>query len=329
MDFVNKYANLINTTLLISIIGLIIHITKSHVAVVQEKYESKIAQKESEISALNERLISANDTILSAEKLADQRLAMTKDDLINTEKWYEREVKRLQNELSILLKQKGLSQDNIFESINSSKVVTEELRNTIKSVLHEISELENSRYYLNSNPVINQEFILEQANAYAVSNQWLEAAHAYGQYLQSNSGDWKIHFLRGVAFANARNGEYTDIAAARSYNEAILLKPENIQNNTKARLYTYRGAISKRLNQLEEAEAFLILAEKLASERYEIYDTKYNLAAVYSMQGKEKEMLDYLNELVGQPEMLNVITHINDYFLNYKNNDEFISVISK
>src|SRR5262249_3948754 len=88
------------------------------------------------------------------------------------------------------------------------------------------------------------------------------------EYAQYRPDDWESCYSRGVAFANARRGKQTDVASLRAYNDAIAFAPRMIDDNLRARLFSYRGAILKRLGRLDENESDLSLASKYATAYY-------------------------------------------------------------
>jgi len=117
------------------------------------------------------------------------------------------------------------------------------------------------------------------------------------QDASTTTDDWEDYFTRGVHFANQREGQTSDMAALRSYNEAIALLREDVEGPRRARLFGYRGAMFKRLGRLDEALSDLLLAEKWAAQDYEIDDVRYNKACVLCMMGRREEALGVLGQL--------------------------------
>jgi Flp pilus assembly protein TadD len=156
----------------------------------------------------------------------------------------------------------------------------------------------------------------------------MEAAKQFDEYIKHRPLDWDVHFSRAVAYANSREGLVTNTATLRSYNEAIALAPPDIDGNLRARLFSYRGGILKRLRRLEEAEADLMIAQKYATDDYETNDIKYNLAGVYALKGDRRKLLETVNQLRSAPQCLVAIhAHLNDYFANFANDKEFLQAI--
>jgi tetratricopeptide (TPR) repeat protein len=129
-------------------------------------------------------------------------------------------------------------------------------------------------------------------------------------------------FLRGVAFVNIRGGSAENLAGLRSYNEAIAFAPEDIEPNTRARLFAYRGAVLKRLGRLEEAESDLLIARRHAILDYEVNDVRYNLSAVYALRGDREPMLAALREITDVRTLASVRFHLHDYYAEFRHDPE-------
>ncbi len=127
--------------------------------------------------------------------------------------------------------------------------------------------------------------------------------------------DWEDYVIQGANLANLRGGQLYDLEALRAYSEAIALIPAELSNNTRARLYTYRGAMFKRLRRLEEAQQDLILAEMWAEEAAEVNDVLYNLASVAALSGKHAEAITLLQKLLARDAgWLSIIENHTEYF---------------
>ena len=168
----------------------------------------------------------------------------------------------------------------------------------------------------------------ELAAGYMAAGEWQKAAAKYLEYLHVTPTDWEAHFARGVALVNTRMGTASDLAALREYNDAIALAGESIDGDVRAKLMTYRGSVLKRLGRLDEAESDLLLGQKLATSVEIVVDNAYNRAAVYAMRGERMKVLDSLRELQKAPDYLALIhSHLNDYFREFSNDKEFISLL--
>lgn len=325
LDVLNQYANLINLALLITIIGWLFALTQIYKENIAEKFEAKLAAKDIEVQSLDERLKLAKEQMEFQKTNSNQQLEFTKNDLEKTEKWYEREISSLQEKLAGTLQKEGITTESLVMNFDT-KALKSELKSVITDVLSEIAEIE-SKIEPNDNPSENPKFYLDLAKGYYLSKEWLEAARNCDKYVEFFPSDWEAHFLRGVSYMNSRNGYSTDLAALHAYHEAIVFIPETAEKGLKARLFAYRGAAAKRLKRLDEAESDLLLAQKYANAEYEIYDIKYNLAAVYAMKGNKEKMLEVIKELEGRPEIMNIHMHLEDYFAMYADDPDFIRMI--
>lgn len=170
--------------------------------------------------------------------------------------------------------------------------------------------------------------ILAMAKGLLAEGKWLEAAAEFERYAGHRPDDWEASYARGVAYANSRAGDSTNLSSVRAYNDAIAYAPPNDGSSFRARLFSYRGAMFKRLNRLEEAEADLGIAERYAKAEYEQEDVAYNLACVYAMQHRRDEMLKQISIVRNSGRCLGGIrAHLQDYFAAYQKDGELLSLI--
>jgi len=140
--------------------------------------------------------------------------------------------------------------------------------------------------------------------------------------------NWEDHFYRAVDLANTRAGSSSDLSALRAYNDAIALTPFELNPNDKARLYSYRAAMFKRLGRLEEALNDLTLAQKWAREKHEIEDAKYNRACVLAMMDRKIEAISLIRDLASDSDKWRaLIRHkTGSYFKNLEEEPEFLEL---
>lgn len=144
---------------------------------------------------------------------------------------------------------------------------------------------------------------------------------------QDADGSWEEHYIRGLNVANARSGSKGNTSALLEYNAAIALVPQSVPRNTVARLYSYRGAMLKRLGRLEEAESDIILALKLATGMHEINDADWNMACIQAMTGRAEDSLVRLRGLVSrEPKWLKTIRSA-PYFRDLHGLPEFQALV--
>jgi hypothetical protein len=87
----------------------------------------------------------------------------------------------------------------------------------------------------------------------------------------------------------------------------------------------------KRLGRLNEAEADLNIARKLATRDYEILDIEYNFACIYALKGEREKLMDAIKSIRKHSNYIGPISaihaHLNDYFASYANDEEFLKAI--
>jgi Flp pilus assembly protein TadD len=180
-----------------------------------------------------------------------------------------------------------------------------------------------------SHPEVSPEAILELAKVRMAQKNWAEAASLFDVCERIRPLDWEGQFARGVSHANARQGFTSDLAALRAYNEAIALMPPELPDYIRARLFTYRGAILKRLRRLDEAEVDLLTAQRLGPSGEDELDLYYNFAGVYALKGRRDEMMWAVSALKDSPRYLVAIrSHLRDYFAAFATDEEFLKSIS-
>jgi Flp pilus assembly protein TadD len=175
---------------------------------------------------------------------------------------------------------------------------------------------------------VDAQTLLQLARGSMATQQWSAAAKYLDEYVALNPNDWEAQFSRGVAHANIKGGEADDLAAVSAYGEAIAHRPADIEANLLARLFDYRGAMSKRLRRFPEAEADLDIAAALATSRYEKQDIAYNLACVYAMTDRPRDALAALRSLAGTKKMDAVRAVTNKYFASLRDDPEFVDLVT-
>ncbi len=202
--------------------------------------------------------------------------------------------------------------------VENIRPIVEELKNTVKSIQRD-NEI---------NSDMDAESLKVLAHGELAVGNWLSAAKILDKYTRYCPYDFEANFSRGVAYANAREGQETNIGALFAYNDAVASMPETIDDNYRARLFTYRGAMLKRMHRFEEAIADFRIAESLPTSEYETNDLMYNLASVYALQNDRKRMMDVVRRIDQKSVILKVIrARLNDYFSKFANDDEFLQLI--
>jgi tetratricopeptide (TPR) repeat protein len=201
----------------------------------------------------------------------------------------------------------------------------EEIRQLLSSLIERVERLDAA----NATPTetVPADALLETAHGLMASREWEAAARYFDRHADLDQTNWQALYSRAVAHANSRSGPGSDTAALRAYNDAIALRPSNIGANLTARLYSYRGAMLKRLGRLDEAEADLHVAETMATEQYERNDIRYNLAGVYAMKGRRSEALQQVRSLRGTDFIGYIKAHRDDYFASLAHDPEFLALL--
>jgi len=267
----------------------------------------------------------------------EERLKGVVDDHTRLKEWSEREKGELRTKLEDarsqvddLLKKEGLDPSALV----AGKRLTEsasELQRTVQALTQEMQGTMLKLSELNGRPdnVSGSNARRTIAMAEMAAGRYGDAAAQYDSLAASGSATWDDHLTRGVAHANARHGRNSDVAALLAYSDAIALAPDDINQNWRARLFTYRAAMLKRLGRLAESENDLSLSVKLANEEYEIQDARYNLACVYAMQGRANEMYTQLEALrESRRFMAGVAAHLDDYFSKFRSDPRLKALLS-
>lgn len=241
-----------------------------------------------------------SDAAKARAEALEERLKGAQDDLQRTEKWNERRVLELTNEvtvyktqLSASLSEAGINLPTLLLGKSTQDLADElndEVRQTITNMLGTLDQLHQA----NRSPQLDDPaWHLELAKGLMATKQWLDAAFHFDKYIPYDSSNWEIQFSRAIAYANSRGGEFANLSALRAISEAINLSgmDKKVDNNRRARMFSYRSTAFKRLGRLDEAEADLTIAEKLADSNYEILDIKYNRACVYAMRCSSHDLI--------------------------------------
>lgn len=201
--------------------------------------------------------------------------------------------------------------------------VANELKGEIKTdlnlLLSILSNLQGKGVSLSAAP---PPALLEAAKGLMAEHRWGEAARYLEEYVISVD-DWQVYWSLGVARGNEHGGASSDLSALRAYGEAIALSPETADPNNMARLFSYKGAMLKRLGRLDEAEFDLLLAKRIATRKFEMVDIAYNLACVYAMMGRKHDALGAIRSLKSLGGIRMVLSHLDDYFNNLKGDVDF------
>jgi len=277
---------------------------------------------------------------IRAEILESQKKSI-QEDLERTEKWHARKIEELTQEMNqykLQLKTSlGDAGINLEALVLGQPVqqLADEIKRTVEETLSDMQGTIKKIYEKkDSVETINPDWYLELAKGFIATGDWEEAAKQFDEYVQYDSSNWEVQFSRAVSHANSNKGYKGALLSLRAYNETIALIPANsdeVDVNIRARLFAYRGAMLKRLNRLDEAEADLNIADKLATRDYEIRDIKYNLACIYALKGDRAKLMEMITSLRSQKNYRRELTaihgHLHDYFARFANDKEFLDLI--
>lgn len=242
-----------------------------------------------------------------------------RDKIVNDETYVK--VNKQSKDVGGNLERIGVDSDSL---VKGTARIDSEAHERLSMLLATMSRLQDQGVSASALP---PDALLNAAKGLMAEKRWADAAQYFDRYVERVDSDWKIQFTRGVAHANARAGAPSNLAALRAYNEAIALTPDDVDQNMRARLYTYRGAIEKRLGRLGPAEHDLLLAQSWATNHYERKDAAYNLACVYAMSGRKTEALQELRNLLELGGLQLINAHLDDYFRSLVDDPEFRRLI--
>jgi Flp pilus assembly protein TadD len=211
-----------------------------------------------------------------------------------------------------------------------ARELKENVQQTLSNMLGTLNQIHETS---SSQKTDNPTWHLELAKGLMATGRWREAASHFEKYVQYDSLNWEIQFSRAISYANSRGGRSTDLSAIRAINEAIILSGEDkdLDNDLRARMFSYRAAAWKRLGRLEEAEADLEVAAKFAERDYEMLDIKYNRACIYAMRGHRQQLIDTVRSMQGHKGYAALYSgmrsHLHDYFAEFADDTEFLTLI--
>jgi hypothetical protein len=325
LDILKEYSSLISAGLSLAALGFLVHIAN----LIRNAAKDKIEVLEARNNAIQKEFE-------AKKELLDKENQIIKYEAERIEKLYSLQIENLRFEidknkeqLKVSFSQADISLETLVSQ--SSEGITEKVKQSLENHISEllvkvekINELKES---------VSPDVYLEMGKGLMAIREWKEAAEQFDKYVGYYPLNWEVQFLKALSYANSRGGKDTNILSLRAYNETIALMPETeeIDENLKARLFSYRGAMLKRLGRIDEAEADLIIAQKLASGNYEIRDIKYNLACVFAARKDKAGLIETIQSLKkhdGYEAQLRAIKwHRQDYFSAFADDEDFLRLI--
>lgn len=221
--------------------------------------------------------------------------------------------------------QAGLSLVDLVQGRTMSSSDIDNIRPLIEEMSESIKSLQDNNENAKS---VDPDSLRVLAQGELGVGNWSIAAKILNEYAKHRPEDFEANFSRGVAYANSRDGVSTDLGALRAYNDAVASMPESLDGNYRARLFTYRGAMLKRMRRFEEAIADFKIAEKTATNEYEQSDLLYNLASTYALMGDRSRMMEIIHGLpIESRVMRNIRARLGDYFKEFSDDKEFLQAI--
>jgi tetratricopeptide (TPR) repeat protein len=277
-----------------------------------------------EISQEREQLIKEQKNLSESKtQVVEKELAYT--DRQNKQLLQEKE--QLQKQLSEALKSEGID-INFLLNNSSLKELTAGFTDKVEHLTRKLEDVQEHIQNNKQHDIIDGEYHLSLGNGFVVNSNWAKATYHLDLAAISYPEDWNLHFTRGVSYANMRGGTNTNIKGIEAYTQAIIHIP-GYENEFKSKIHIYRGALFKRINKLDEAELDVEFGLANTQDRYFIADAKYNLACIYAMQNKREKLFSVLRELKNSNTFKPGLRfHLNDYFLNFKTDKEFLELIT-
>jgi len=234
-----------------------------------------------------------------------------------------KQAKQLANKVQAQMQQAGVDLVGAAEGRNMDAVVVEQLRPLVAALNKSVESIRSTP---DSEEAVHPDALRTLAQGELALGNWVAASAILAEYARQRPEDFEANFSRGVAFANSRQGQPSNVNALRAYNDAVAYMPTQIDPNLRARLFTYRGAMLKRMGRFDEALADFGVARKFATAQYEAHDLVYNLASTYALMHDRERMMATIREAT--PDILEVIrARLDDYFSHFRHDREFLEII--
>ena len=231
------------------------------------------------------------------------------------------EIERQREELKSkakLLKDLNPNFERLVNGLPASEpaYVSENSKRVLNELTHQLQSAEKE--------IIDLDTIREIAQTCLWQGRWADAAKYFDTYVSKRPKDWLAQIYRGVAYDYfSVDSNAAAESALEAYDKALTGAPESICNNWKARLYTYRGAIKKRLHRIKDAKADFEKALQCgAKDDRVVRDVYYNLLCVNAIGGDDRGVATWFSKLMDNArdpkrELALIEKHQNDYFKNY------------
>jgi tetratricopeptide (TPR) repeat protein len=270
------------------------------------------------------------DLIKEQKNLSDTKVEVVEKELAFTDRQniqLNNEKEMLQKQLTEILKSEGVDKSFLLDN-SLLKNLTGDFIEKVDILTSKLEKIELSVNQNGHTVSIDGTYHLSIGNGYIISEDWVKATYHLDLASQAFPNDSNIHFTRGVCYANIRGGIETDCKSIEAYSRAIIYLKDS-EKETRNRSYIYRGAMFKRIGKLDEAECDIKFGLANTLNRDFQADGLYNLACIYAMYGDKENLLGTI-KLIKQADksyLLAIKYHLSDYFVNFKNDADFIKII--
>ncbi len=272
-----------------------------------------------EISQEREQLIKEQKNLSDAKtQVVEKELAYT--DRQNKQLLQEKE--HLEKQISESLKAEGFDINYLLNN-STLREFTAGFTEKIELLTKKLEDVQNKNHLETSDGKYH--YVL--GSSFIMNRDWEKAAYHLDMAVISFPEDWQIHVSRGVSYSNMRGNKKANIKAIEAYTQAIIYAPED-EKEFLNKIHIYRGAIYKRINLLKEALLDIEYGLANTTDADIIADGNYNLACIFAMQNEREKLLVLLKKLKNQKVFMKGIQyHLNDYFINFKNDKEFLELL--
>jgi len=188
----------------------------------------------------------------------------------------------------------------------------------VDEVVHRLEDIDIPRP-----PPLPIDVLLPLGRAFMAQKEWDPAARYLDLYVTQRPDDWQAQLSRGVAHANARRGDGSNVAALRAYSEALVFAPDSTDPRWRARTVVNRAATFRRLRRIPEARADLELATELSRDPDIRAEALYNRACLHAMLREREQTIAAVAELRDLGRTDAVRGHLHDYFAWLRDDPEF------
>jgi hypothetical protein len=268
--------------------------------------------------------------IKEQKNLSDSRNEVVKTELDFADRQNKQllsEKESLQAQLTAVLKTEGVDKSFVLDS-ELFKNLSSDFIEKVDVLTSKLEKIELTFNQKEQPETIDGNYHLSVGNGYIINKDWIKAVYHLDLASQAFPNDADIHFTRGVCYANIRGGKIADSKSIEAYSNAIIYFTDT-ELEIRNKAYIYRGAMFKRLGKLDEAESDLRFGLTHTINKHFKADGLYNLACIYSMKNDKENLINTIKAIkITEKSYISAIkNHQSDYFLNFKDDEEFKKLI--